>query len=328
MIVDQILTHNETDTTTLSDHLDFRREEEPLVLQLGGCNPETLARATRIVYEYGYRDEVNLNAGCPSCRVAGKGEFGASLMKRPELVQSCLKAMSLAAPVSISLKTRLGVDDLDTQEFFDSFVDTILETPFPDSCNFNLVVHARKAWLNGLSPAQNRTVPPLNYERAFDVCGSKARLSKWYLNGGIQSLEEAADIFKRAPSNMEGIMMGRAAMNTPCVLANTDVLMYGEDTNPLTARTRRCLLEGYCDYLHDMYPVESDMKVAPGTLFLAMKPVFGVFHGLKGNKQWRNSLDKMSRDTHLRKELGVSGIIRQAFKEIDDSILDLELVSE
>lgn len=328
MIVDQILTHNESEERVLKEHLDFCTVEEPLVLQLGGCNPESLARATRIAYDYGYRSEINLNAGCPSCRVAGKGEFGATLMKKPHLVQECLKAMSQAAPVSISLKTRLGVDELDSNEFFDSFVDSILSTPFSGSANFSLVVHARKAWLNGLSPAQNRTIPPLNYDRAFAVCGSKPGLKRWYLNGGIETLEEAVKIFSCAPLNMEGVMMGRAAMSTPCVFANADVLLYGEETNPITATTRRSLLEGYCDYLHDKYSVDPDRTVTSGMVFLAMKPVLGIFHGMRGNKYWRNSLDKFSRDADLRKELGVAGIIKEALQEVDNNILDYPLVSE
>lgn len=328
MIVDQILTHNETDHDIIFNHLGFRDIEEPIVLQLGGCNPQSLARAVRIAYDFGYTDEINLNAGCPSNRVAGKGEFGATLMKNPTLIQECLKAMSLAAPVTVSLKTRLGVDNLDSHEFFDSFVDTILTTSFPDSANFNLVLHARKAWLNGLSPAQNRTIPPLNYDRAFAVCGSKPKLKKWFLNGGIETMEQAVDILRKAPSNMEGVMMGRAATNTPCLLANADVLLYGEDTNPATAKSRRSLLEGYCDYLHDKYSVDPDRTVTAGEVFLALKPLLGVFHGLKGNKLWRNSLDKFSRDQLIRQEFGVSGIINEALKEVDESILDHPLDSE
>jgi len=161
MVVDQILNHNADNQAVLADHLGFYPREKPLVLQLGGSNPDILAKATRIAYDYGYTDEINLNAGCPSCRVAGKGEFGAALMKKPHVIKKCLEAMAQAAPVSISLKTRLGVDDLDSKEFFNSFVDEILSTPLPASANFSLVVHARKAWLKGLSPAQNRSIPPI-----------------------------------------------------------------------------------------------------------------------------------------------------------------------
>ena len=325
MVVDQILVHNTDNQKVLDEHLEFSPSEEPIVLQLGGSDPSKLAQATRIAYDYGYRDEINLNAGCPSCRVAGKGEFGAALMKKPAVIQQCLQAMALAAPVSISLKTRLGVDDLDTHEFFDKFVDTILDTPLPSTANFNLVVHARKAWLNGLSPAQNRTIPPLNYERAFDVCGSKPNLKKWFLNGGINTLEEAKQLLARGPSNLEGIMMGRAAMNTPCEFAAADSVLYNEDTDPATALSRRSLLEGYADYLHDKYPVE--IQISPGKIFTALKPVIGVFHGLKGNRQWRVSLDHLCRDIALRQELGPSGILLEAMKGIDDDILDLRLPS-
>ena len=327
MIVDQVLTHNEHDSEVLFEHLEYHPREEPMVLQLGGSNPASLAEATRIAYNYGYREEISLNAGCPSNRVAGRGEFGAALMKKPSLIKECLQAMALAAPVAVSLQTRLGVDDLDSREFFDTFVDDILSTPLPSSSNFSLVVHARKAWLNGLSPAQNRTVPPLDYERAFDVCGGKPGL-RWYLNGGINTIEEAHALLARCPANMEGVMMGRAAMNTPCVFANTDVLLYGEDVNPVSAQTRRTLLDAYADFLHDRYPLHPDSVLTSGEVFLAIKPIFGIFSGHKGNRQWRYTLDKFARSEDLRRESGVSGIIHAAMKDVDDDILDAKLVSE
>ena len=325
MVVDQILVHNEENDSVLRDHLEFSPKEEPIVLQLGGSDPFKLACATKIAHSYGYTDQINLNAGCPSCRVAGKGEFGAALIKKPRIIQECLQAMALAAPVAISLKTRLGVDELDTHEFFDSFVDTVLDTPLPSGTDFSLVVHARKAWLNGLSPAQNRSVPPLNYERAFAVCGSKQGLKKWYLNGGINTLEQAKDLLAMAPPNMEGVMMGRAAMNTPCEFARADSLLYKEDVDPVSAATRRCLLETYSNYLHDKYP--TDLTVSSGQLFKALKPVLGVFHGLKGNKQWRVVLDQFCRDSSLRAELGPGGILQEALKTMDPEVLDAKLTS-
>ena len=323
MVVDQILVHNADNVKVLDEHLEFSPMEEPMVLQLGGSDPAKLAMATKIAYDYGYREEINLNAGCPSCRVAGKGEFGAALMKKPSIIQQCLQAMASAAPVPISLKTRLGVDNLDSREFFDSFVDTILSTPLPSSANFSLTVHARKAWLNGLSPAQNRSIPPLDYERAFSVCGSKPGLSRWYLNGGIGTLEEARDLLSKGPSNLEGIMMGRAAMNTPCEFATVDTYMYNEDVNPLSAMSRRTLLESYADYLHDKYPV--DLELAPGKIFTALKPTLSVFHGHRGNRQWRVTLDHLCRDTKLRSEIGPSGILIEALKSVEEDVLDLRL---
>ena len=326
MVVDQILTHNDQNKSVLDDHLFFSEKEAPTVLQLGGSSPGTLANATRIAYNYGWREEINLNAGCPSCRVAGKGEFGAALMKKPEVIQQCLQAMALAAPVSISLKTRLGVDEMDSVEFFDSLLDTVLATPLPATANFSLVVHARKAWLNGLSPAQNRTIPPLDYERAFKVCGSKPELTRWYLNGGIETLSQAQDLLSRAPTNMEGVMMGRAAMNTPCELAKADTLLYGEPADPQSAQTRETLLHAYIEYLQDVYPDPATLPA--GRIFTALKPTLGVFHGLKGNRHWRVALDQLSRNDSLRRELGPAGIIEQAMREIDPEILQLKLISE
>jgi tRNA-dihydrouridine synthase A len=326
MVVDQILTHNEDNKRVLHEHLQFRTAEEPVVLQFGGSCPSTLAHATRIAYDYGWKQEFNLNAGCPSCRVAGRGEFGAALMKKPSLIQECLTAMALAAPVSVSLKTRLGVDDFDSFEFFDSLVDSVLATPLPATADFSLVVHARKAWLNGLSPAQNRMIPPLDYDRAFEVCGSKPNLKRWFLNGGINTLDQAQELLARAPSNMEGVMMGRAAMSTPCELAMTDTLLYGESCDPLSAQTRESLLQAYADYLHDTYPNPSAMTV--GNVCTALKPTLGVFHGLKGNRQWRVAMDHLARNESLRRELGPAGIIEEAMREIDPEILQIKLTKE
>ena len=324
MVVDKVLTHNTDNQDVLDDHLGFSGMEEPLVLQLGGSDPQTLAQATKVVHQYGYSD-VNLNAGCPSCKVAGLGEFGAALIKKPLVIRECLEAMATASPIRVSLKTRLGVDELDSKEYFSSLLDTVLSADLPSSCDFSITVHARKAWLKGLSPAQNRSVPPLDYQRAFDVCGSKSGL-KWYLNGGINTLEEAHALLKQAPSNMEGVMMGRAAMNDPCVFANTDVLLYGESENPQSALTRRSLLDAYCDYIHDKYTLPTDSVVSVGDVFKAVKPLLGVFHGLKGNKLWRSNLDKFARDDELRQEYGISGIIQEAMKDIDWDILDSKLV--
>jgi tRNA-dihydrouridine synthase A len=325
MVVDKVITHNTDNKDVLDEHLMFNRREEPIVLQLGGSDPVTLAKATQIVYQYGY-EEVNLNAGCPSCKVAGLGEFGAALIKKPNVISSCLEAMAAAAPIKVSLKTRLGVDDLDSKEYFSSMLDTVLSANLSSTSDFSMVVHARKAWLKGLSPAQNRSVPPLDYQRAFDVCGSKADLKKWYLNGGINTLGEAADLLSKGPSNMEGVMLGRAAMNTPCIFANTDVLLYGEDENPPTAQTRRNLLDSYCEYIHDKYSIPIDSVVTTGQVFQATKPLLGVFHGHKGNRHWRSALDKLSRSEDIRREYGIAGIIEQCIKDIDWEILDAKLV--
>lgn len=324
MVVDKVLTHNSNNDVVLDEHLAFVPLEEPLVLQLGGSDPFTLRDATKIVHQYGYTD-VNLNAGCPSCKVAGVGEFGAALMKKPLVIRDCLEAIAAAAPVRVSLKTRLGVDELDSKEYFSSLLDTVMTSHLPSSCDFSITVHARKAWLKGLSPAQNRTVPPLDYQRAFDVCGSKPGL-KWYLNGGINTLEEARTLLTQGPSNMEGVMMGRAAMNDPCVFSNTDVLLYGELQNPQSASTRRTLVDAYCDYIHDKYTMNTDSIVPVGDVFKAVKPLLGVFHGLKGNKSWRSNLDRFARNIELRREYGISGIIEEAMKDIQSDILDSSLV--
>ena len=327
MVVDQVLVHNLENQRVLDDHLLFHGREEPIVLQLGGSDPSLLARATKVAYDYGYT-EVNLNAGCPSCRVAGMGEFGAALMRKPDRIKECLEAMASAAPVKVSLKTRLGVDELDSPEYFSSLIDRVMTAHLPNQTEFSLVVHARKAWLNGLSPAQNRTVPPLNYERAFDVCGQKSRGLVWYLNGGINTVEAAASLLAKSPRNMDGVMMGRAAMNNPCTLANADVLLYGEKRNPASTESRKALLEAYCELLNERYPVSFDSVVTTGQAALSTKPILGVFHGLPGNRLWRCSLDQLCKDASLRRELGISGIIQHAMQEMKPEVLNSAIVTQ
>ncbi|CAE7359335.1 dusA, partial [Symbiodinium necroappetens] len=183
MVVDDTILHN-TETEKCDRFLRYNEAEHPIVCQLGGSDPSKLAQAAEIVQRYGY-DEVNLNCGCPSSRVAGKGEFGCSLMKKKDVVREAIRAMSRAVQIPVTVKCRLGADEFDSPEFTRDFVRTVAQ----GGCK-HFIIHARKAWLSGLSPAQNRTIPPLHYPRILDLCHQFPDL-KFSINGGIADVGHA-----------------------------------------------------------------------------------------------------------------------------------------
>ena len=196
--------------------LGFSAVEHPVAVQLGGSDPAELAEAARIATEFGY-DEVNLNVGCPSDRVQS-GRFGACLMAEPELVAECVRAMKAATDLPVTVKCRIGIDDQDTEESLDRFADLMVAAGAD-----HLYVHARKAWLKGLSPKENRTVPPLDYRRVYRLA---ARLAPFpvSINGGIETLADAEEHLK----HVSGVMLGRAAYHEPLLLAEIDHRCFGE----------------------------------------------------------------------------------------------------
>jgi tRNA-dihydrouridine synthase A len=196
--------------------LGYDESEHPVAVQLGGSDPVELAAAVRICASLGY-DEINLNVGCPSDRVQS-GKFGACLMAEPGLVADCLRAMRDATGTPVTVKCRIGIDDQDSEADLDRFVDTVLPSGIDA-----LYVHARKAWLKGLSPKQNRDVPPLDYDRVYRL---KKRLGDFpvYINGGIGSLDEAESHL----AHVDGVMLGRAAYHDPMVQAEVDARFFGE----------------------------------------------------------------------------------------------------
>ena len=328
MVVDDTVLHN-LEPAKCDRFLGFHEVEHPIVCQLGGSDPSKLAAAAEVAQRYGY-DEVNLNVGCPSCRVANKGEFGCSLMKRKEVVRDAIHAMSRSVQIPVTVKCRLGVDDFDSQEFTRDFVRTVAQ----GGCK-HFIIHARKAWLNGLSPAQNRTIPPLHYPRILDLCKEFPDLN-FSINGGIadvgharallgfpnQRMEgETDDLYAAAwdwetsqgscpvPSNLLGVMIGRGAMNTPCMLWDVDHTIYGgKKPEPVT---RRQLLEKYRLYLEETH--EDGGSV--GSAHLALKPTLGMFAGLRGNKAFRNTADAVMR----KKEGGPAHVLEQAMKAVDEA---------
>lgn len=205
--------------------LGFDPSEHPVALQLGGSDPDELARAAEVGAAFGY-DEINLNCGCPSDRVQS-GRFGACLMAEPALVGQCVSAMqgAVGAGVPVTVKCRIGIDDQDSEADLSRFIETVAGA----GCRI-FIVHARKAWLQGLSPKENRDVPPLDYGRVYRLKAAFPELTI-VINGGIATLEEALVHLEA----VDGVMLGRAAYKTPAILADVDRLLYGEDTPPLDA---------------------------------------------------------------------------------------------
>jgi tRNA-dihydrouridine synthase A len=197
--------------------LGFSAEEQPVALQLGGSDPKDLAEAAKIGADFGYA-EINLNVGCPSDRVQ-EGRFGACLMREPKLVGACVAAMKAAVNVPVTVKCRIGVDDQDSEIALDALADEVVGAGVDA-----LTVHARKAWLQGLSPKENRDVPPLDYARVYRLKEKRPDLPI-AINGGIETLEEAADHLR----HVDGVMFGRAAYQNPGLLAEVDAELFGAD---------------------------------------------------------------------------------------------------
>src|SRR6056297_191532 len=255
------------------EHLiGFDRSEQPVALQLGGSDSTELARCAQIASDWGY-DEINLNVGCPSDRVQ-KGRFGACLMKEPALVRDLLAGMREATDQPITVKTRIGVDDLDGEEYFQHFVDTVLESGIE-----TLIIHARKAWLSGLSPKQNREVPPLDYERVARVKQRHPGLEV-IVNGGITTVDQANGHLER----FDGVMLGRAAYHQPWTLKEL-----GDALEQPVAGSRREVVERMADY------AEAHLSRG-GRLQQIGRHMLGLFHGCPGARAWRQTL---SQNMHL-----------------------------
>lgn len=250
--------------------LRFNPEEQPLALQLGGSDPQALAECARIAEGYGY-DEVNLNCGCPSDRVQ-EGRIGACLMAEPNLVAECIAAMRAAVSIPVTVKHRTGVNDLDAEEHLHHFISTIAQT----GCNV-FIVHARKAWLQGLSPKENREIPPLLYNR---VCALKQHFPELtiVINGGITGIAQSRDLLQQ----VDGVMMGREAYHNPFVLAQVDREIYGDDPPPLT---RDQVLDAFIPYC--------EHQIANGARLNHMaRHVLGLYTGQPGGKRFRRFLSE------------------------------------
>ena len=203
--------------------LRFNSQEHPVALQLGGSEPQELAQCARIAQDYGY-DEINLNVGCPSERVQ-KGAFGACLMAEPQLIAECVSAMQAAVAIPITVKNRVGIDDQEDYADLHHFIDTVSQA----GCQ-TFIIHARKAWLKGLSPKENREIPPLRYDLVYQIKQAFPAL-EIIINGGITTLEQCQQHLQ----HVDGVMVGREAYHNPWLLTQVDPLLYGTPA-PLESR--------------------------------------------------------------------------------------------
>jgi tRNA-dihydrouridine synthase A len=248
--------------------LAFDEAEHPLALQLGGSDPHEMAAAARAAAARGY-DEVNMNVGCPSSRVRA-GRFGACLMAEPQRVADCVAAMVAAVDIPVTVKTRIGIDDEDSYEALAAFVNRIAE----QGCE-TFIVHARKAWLNGLSPKQNREVPPLRYDIVRQLKRDFPGLCI-VVNGGITDLDQARDHLAR----LDGVMIGREAYRNPYMLAQADGQILGA---PGAAPSRRAVVEAFAPYVA--------RELAGGTRMVQMtRHLSGLYLGRPGARSWRRAL--------------------------------------
>jgi len=249
--------------------LGYSPQEHPVVLQLGGSDPVKLAEAARIAEGSGY-DEVNLNCGCPSERVQS-GAFGACLMAEPDLVADCVAAMRAAVSIPVSVKNRIAIDDLPARETLFTFVDKVSA----EGCSV-FTVHARAAWLKGLSPKENREVPPLDYSLVAELKAARPGLTI-LLNGGITSLDQCAEHLE----TFDGVMLGRAAYQTPGLLGEVDARLFGAGA-PVTAGEAVRAFEPYIA-----------ARLAEGLSLHAMtRHMLGLFAGQPGARQWRRLLSE------------------------------------
>lgn len=263
MITAQALYHSDPER-----HLYFRAEEHPCALQVGGSDPKLLANAAKLGEDYGYK-EINLNVGCPSERVQS-GSFGACLMAEPELVAECVAAMESEVSIPVTVKTRIGIDEKDSYEFLHQFVD---EVSSQSKCDV-FIIHARKAWLSGLSPKQNREVPELNYERVYQLKRDFPDLHI-SINGGITSMDEVEEHLR----HVDGVMVGREAYKNPYFLADADARIFGAEQGP-TNFERTEILEKMRDY------IQSETQDGTHARFIT-RHMMGLFHGQPLASSWR-----------------------------------------
>jgi tRNA-dihydrouridine synthase A len=271
------------------DYLSFNEQEHPVVLQLGGSDPLAMAQCAQIAEQQGY-DEVNINVGCPSDRVQN-GAFGACLMAEPDLVAECVSAMKARVSIPVTVKTRIGIDDQDSYDFLYQFVDKVSQA----GCQ-HFIVHARKAWLKGLSPKQNREVPPLNYERVYQL---KQDFPSLFIsiNGGITSLAQAQQLL----TQVDGVMMGREIYNNPYIVADIDQQIYQLSSEKIS---REQVVTHMADYVNQ--------HVANGgKAWHVYRHMLGLCNGLSGARKFRRLLSETAGNTNANGEQ-----LLQAFAQV------------
>jgi tRNA-dihydrouridine synthase A len=265
--------------------LDFHASEHPIALQLGGSDPAQLAQAARLAEQWGY-DEINLNVGCPSDRVTS-GRFGACLMAEPALVADCVKAMRDVVSIPVTVKTRIGIDDMDTDAHLDAFISTVAAT----GCD-TFIIHARKAWLRGLSPKENREIPPLNYPRVHALKRHFPHLTL-VLNGGLKTPADALAAITAEDVVLDGAMLGRAPYDTPYMLTEIDRLFYGDATAPAE---RAAVAESYVAYA--LQAVNKNTR-----MHNVLRHITNLFHGCANARQWRQAVSRIGQAASDPREL-------------------------
>jgi tRNA-dihydrouridine synthase A len=271
--------------------LGYSPEEHPVALQLGGSDPGKLAEAAAIGEGFGY-DEINLNVGCPSDRVQ-EGRFGACLMAEPDLVARCVAAMQARVSVPVTVKCRIGIDDQDSDADLDRFAAAVAGA----GCR-TLMVHARKAWLQGLSPKQNREIPPLDYARVYRLKAAHPQL-EIVINGGIASLEEAEAHLR----SVDGVALGRAAYQHPYLLAEVDRRLFNDATDP---PTRRAVLE-------QLIPYSERHLRSGGRLSNVTRHVLGLYHGQPRARAFRRHLSE-----HAPREGAATDVLIAALRIVEE----------
>ena len=273
--------------------LGFDSMEQPVALQIGGSDPKLLAEAAKWGEDYGYC-EINLNVGCPSDRVQ-TGRFGACLMAEPALVRDCLGEMRSAVKVPVTIKCRIGIDDQDEEDDFTNFVETVMQSGVT-----TFVVHARKAWLKGLSPKENREVPPLNYGRVYRIKKKHDGINV-VINGGINTIDDALEHLK----HVDGVMLGRAAYNTPWLLSEVDSRIFGDVAQVVDP----------LEVVERMKPYVSSQLEQGVWLQNITRHMLGLFHGMPGGRLWRRVLSEDA----PKPGAGVE-VLERAAKEVADRI--------
>ncbi|MDB4077815.1 tRNA dihydrouridine(20/20a) synthase DusA [Amylibacter sp.] len=294
MVIAPALIHGDADRL-----LEFNQSEHPIALQIGGSHPNQLAQATRLGCEAGY-DEININIGCPSDRVQS-GRFGACLMKEPELVSECVTAMKEASTgAEITVKCRIGVDDQEPKRILPDFIDKVSQNGVS-----SFTIHARKAWLSGLSPKQNRDVPPLDYELVHEIKKERPEL-EIILNGGLQTFNQAVHEINKG---LDGAMIGRTAYHNPMeILANADSL-FETNTNKKSVNK----------IIDEMLPYIQNHLDSGGRLNQITRHMLGLFSGQSGAKIWKRTLS----DEAHKKDAGVE-VVQNALRNVLEKQNNLE----
>ena len=250
--------------------IGFNPAEHPIALQIGGSEPLALAQAAKIGEDFGY-DEININIGCPSDRVQS-GRFGACLMAEPDLVAQCYTAMSEAVDIPVTVKCRLGIDDQNLNETLPEFIEKVSSA----GCE-HFIIHARKAWLKGLSPKENRDVPPLNYDLVKAMKAAYPAL-EIVLNGGLKTLAAA----QSESEGLDGVMFGRAAYHSPWILTEIDRLFYGA---PVFSASRKDIIDKVIDYVSRIQDTDRSAKAI-------IRHIMGLYAGQAGARHWRRTLSE------------------------------------